>query len=167
MQKERGIDVEPKASQPRIERIEALTVKQLTAIEVGLRWYKLYPCLRDLYGNKGEKAMTNIMGAIASGQLTVFELSAIVDGKSQFVGVAITQIVTQSYTGEKVCNLYGLWALHQFISAQAWVDAYAEMERFARENGCVKLEAMTENPRAQKLLQHLGFKLRTHAVKGL
>lgn len=157
--------MEPKVSP---KQIDSVSVAVLTPGQVGMRWYKLYPMLKTLYGDLSDTAFTNIMGGIASGALTVFEIGAEFKGKTNCVGAVLVELSTRNFTKTKICNVFGAW-VHPVahLKMSAWRQVYEIVERFAKQEQCDRLTAYTTNVRAQKIMESLGFAFQSYGEKKL
>lgn len=99
---------------------------------------------------------TNIIAALYTGHLTGWAGLALIDDELQFVGTCVAHICPNPFTGVKTMFIVSLNATDH-IATQAWRELFGQIQAYAIEHGCGRIEAVTDNERALQLARMFGF----------
>lgn len=108
---------------------------------------------------------TNIMAAIMSGGLDCWALLDVEQGRPpKFVGAGTTAIAEDKWLKRRSLVIYSLHSA-RYVTAEAWKSALEPVVEHAKENGCSRVIAYTDNPRAIQLANLLGFTTGIQAIE--
>lgn len=109
--------------------------------------------------------IVNLMGAVASGQLQCWALTAKIEEKPVLVGAITTIVQTDPWTKESVLHVYSLYVSDEFnVDIEAWKTIHAAIEDWAKKQNCTALRAQSDNARVIQMAQTCGWHSRGYLI---
>jgi hypothetical protein len=166
MQRTNDSGEEQKALSKTTRTLDKIYPKILNQVEVSQYWDIIKESVTRGMGDGftgGEAALTNIMGAIQSGQAQCW---AGLDDDNKIKCVVVTYIGKERWLNEKVLLVYSFYS-RMALGDDALDAVYHAGSEYARENGCARIVALCINAASRSLARRMGFSELTFMEKAV
>lgn len=136
--------------------IVQLTAEQATRQWEFLSWSIMQALPPTVKSNPNLK--NNLLSAILTGKLLCWVIFRVIDGKSRVVAVGTTTEVGD-LAGTKDLLIYTLHGQLP-IESEEWIDALAQLKKWAQHCGCSRVTTYTANPIVVGKMEDLGWDTR-------
>lgn len=135
---------------------------RLEPFQISQRWPLLRHALEETLTSPkaSPQAYVNILAELQSGKMQAWAVLSRREKNPVLVGLMFTQICRNPTFGTSALYIVAAKG-YNFLSDSVYVEGMQVLERFARENGCQTIEAITELPRIRRLLDRAGWSNKT------
>lgn len=155
--KDSDSSVEPQQPQ-KPAKVSTLHAKAYTPLEAQQDWPLIWASASMLLPESKDTAKQQLLlkNALSNGSMVCWKLWTQRNDKRMFVGVALTRLIQDEFFDTRSCLIYGLTSSN-FVTNEAWHEAFAALEAYARENNCTDILFCSKHPRVLRLVKELGF----------
>lgn len=146
----------------RCSRIDNLIVKQMSQSEISMYWDAVSASIRSVMPDSAidDPAVDmNLLAAARDGRLQCWAMLTRKDDTVHLVGIITTRITTESLLKLRSLTIYSMY-MPEGVESECWEKAAKVIEKYAREQSCTSIKAMTSNPHVVRIAESVGFNSR-------
>lgn len=124
---------------------------------------KFWPILKKALDSIGEgmEAPEKVLDALLKEDIQCW---LVVDNEDNLIGFVNTKLATIEPQGTRIMEIRDLYSLNG-IPTDVFKDANDRLDMFAKQNGCSKIVAYSDNPQVVARAKYFGFVASTVMVK--
>lgn len=146
----------------RCSRIDNLIVKQMSQSEISMYWDVVSASIRagmPDFAVDDPVVDMNLLAAARDGRLQCWAVLTRKDDTVHLAGIGTTRITTDPLLKLRSLTIYSMY-MPEGVESECWKKAAKVIEKYAREQGCTSVKAMTGNPHVVRIAESVGFNSR-------
>ena len=124
-------------------------IEKLSPQQVAVVWDEIKQKIRSQVAwetSDTERTLTNVLREIVSKKMQCWVASKVVKETKEVCGLLLTRINYDVIAEEKTLLIYAVYSFG-FYKNDDWIDSFNVVRRYAKENGCKKMTAYSDNRR--------------------